>query len=108
VPENRLERLIHVGGVPGNKNNPDIAEAGRATRSKPGQSGNLGGRPKRTPYADACRAVLGCLCPRRAAADRDGDLRVAARVGRRCAAEWSSGRKTWALPVSASACPARR
>jgi hypothetical protein len=30
-----------------------------ATRWKPGQSGNPGGRPKRTPLIDACRDVLG-------------------------------------------------
>jgi len=29
-----------------------------ATRWKPGQSGNPGGRPKRTPLIDACREVL--------------------------------------------------
>jgi hypothetical protein len=44
IPENRRKT-----GVPG----------GEATRWKPGQSGNPGGRPKKTPLADACRAVLG-------------------------------------------------
>ncbi len=69
MPENRLDHLIHLGGVPqnrvahpeqarpGNKNNASIVEVGKATRWKPGQSGNPGGRPKKTPYADACRAL---------------------------------------------------
>jgi Family of unknown function (DUF5681) len=69
MPENRLDHLIHLGGVPqnrvahpeqarpGNKNNASILEVGKATRWKPGQSGNPGGRPKKTPYADACRAL---------------------------------------------------
>jgi hypothetical protein len=34
-----------------------IVEAGKATRFQPGQSGNLSGRPKKTPYTDACRTV---------------------------------------------------
>lgn len=34
-----------------------------ATRWKPGQSGNPGGRPKRTPLIDACREVLNQLMP---------------------------------------------
>jgi Family of unknown function (DUF5681) len=34
-----------------------------ATRWKPGQSGNPGGRPKRTPLIDACREVLSQLVP---------------------------------------------
>jgi hypothetical protein len=34
-----------------------------ATRWKPGQSGNPGGRPKRTPLIDACREVLGEAVP---------------------------------------------
>jgi Family of unknown function (DUF5681) len=37
--------------------NPNIVELGKPTRWKPGQSGNPGGRPKRTPFADACREV---------------------------------------------------
>src|SRR5271169_3501585 len=32
-------------------------------RWQPGQSGNPGGRPKKTPLADACREVLGRLVP---------------------------------------------
>jgi hypothetical protein len=39
------------------RGNPRIAELGRATRFHPGQSGNPGGRPSRTPYADAHREV---------------------------------------------------
>jgi hypothetical protein len=39
------------------RGNPGIAEAGVATRFTPGQSGNPGGRPRRTPYADAHRLV---------------------------------------------------
>ena len=74
MAENRLDRLIHIGpppgsrepgntltvspqARPGNRNNPNIAEVGKAMRWQPGQSGNPGGRPKRTPYADACREV---------------------------------------------------
>ena len=69
MPENRLDHLIHAGvppenrlahpekARPGNHNSPDIVEIGKATRWKAGQSGNPGGRPKRTPYADACRAL---------------------------------------------------
>jgi Family of unknown function (DUF5681) len=43
--------------------------ADEATRWKPGHSGNPGGRPKRTPLIDACRAVLAKPVPgiRRAA-----------------------------------------
>jgi hypothetical protein len=37
--------------------NPRIVELGRNTRFAKGQSGNPGGRPKRTPYADAHRYV---------------------------------------------------
>jgi hypothetical protein len=39
------------------RGNPRIAEHGKATRFRPGQSGNPGGRPNRTPYADAHREV---------------------------------------------------
>lgn len=39
------------------RGNPAIADFGAATRFKPGQSGNPGGRPRRTPYADAHRRV---------------------------------------------------
>ena len=39
------------------RGNPKIAELGKATRFRPGQSGNPGGRPNRTPYADAHREV---------------------------------------------------
>jgi hypothetical protein len=39
------------------RGNPRIAEFGRATRFQPGQSGNPGGRPSRTPYADAHREI---------------------------------------------------
>jgi hypothetical protein len=39
------------------RGNPRIAELGKATRFRPGQSGNPGGRPNRTPYADAHREV---------------------------------------------------
>lgn len=39
------------------RGNPHIAELGKATRFQPGQSGNPGGRPSRTPYADAHREV---------------------------------------------------
>lgn len=39
------------------RGNPRIAELGRATRFQPGQSGNPGGRPSRTPYADAHREI---------------------------------------------------
>jgi hypothetical protein len=37
--------------------NTKIAEAGKNTRFKRGTSPNLGGRPKKTPYTDACRQV---------------------------------------------------
>jgi hypothetical protein len=36
---------------------------GEATRFKPGQSGNPGGRPKKTPLADACRELLNKPAP---------------------------------------------
>lgn len=39
------------------RGNPRIGELGRATRFRPGQSGNPGGRPSRTPYTDAHREV---------------------------------------------------
>jgi hypothetical protein len=39
------------------RGNRRIAELGQATRFKPGQSGNPGGRPGWTPYADAHREV---------------------------------------------------
>jgi Family of unknown function (DUF5681) len=39
------------------RGNPGIVEAGVATRFTPGQSGNPGGRPRRTPYGDAHRLV---------------------------------------------------
>jgi hypothetical protein len=39
------------------RGNPRIRELGQATRFRPGVSGNPGGRPSRTPYADAHRAV---------------------------------------------------
>ena len=39
--------------------NPTIVDAGVATRFQPGQSGNPGGKPRRTPYADADRIVAG-------------------------------------------------
>lgn len=39
------------------RGNVAIADAGSATRFKPGQSGNPSGRPPRTPYADAHRIV---------------------------------------------------
>jgi uncharacterized protein DUF5681 len=39
------------------RGNPRIADAGVATRFKPGHSGNPGGKPRRTPYADAHRIV---------------------------------------------------
>jgi hypothetical protein len=48
VPQNRRKT-----GVPG----------GESTRWKPGQSGNPGGRPKKTPLADACREVLALPVP---------------------------------------------
>jgi ribosomal protein L29 len=40
---------------------PDV---GKATRWKPGQSGNPGGRPKKTPLADACRELLNMPVPK--------------------------------------------
>jgi Family of unknown function (DUF5681) len=39
------------------RGNPGIVEAGVATRFKPGRSANPGGKPGRTPYADAYRMV---------------------------------------------------
>src|SRR5438067_10144019 len=42
--------------------NPNIAEAGRATRFKKSRSGNPGGRPKRKPISDALREEL-ARCP---------------------------------------------
>jgi hypothetical protein len=39
------------------RGNPRIAELGRATRFRPGHSGNPGGKPSWTPYADAHREV---------------------------------------------------
>jgi hypothetical protein len=39
------------------RGNPHIAELGRATQFRPGQSGNAGGRPRRTPFADAHREI---------------------------------------------------
>ena len=39
------------------RGNPQIADLGRGTRFQSGKSGNPGGRPKRTPYADAHREV---------------------------------------------------
>jgi hypothetical protein len=36
---------------------------GLATQFKPGQSGNPGGRPKKTPIADACRELLNKPAP---------------------------------------------
>jgi Family of unknown function (DUF5681) len=39
------------------RGNPGIADAGVATRFKHGRSANPGGRPRRTPYADAHRIV---------------------------------------------------
>lgn len=38
--------------------NPNIAEAGRATRFKPGQRANPSGRPKSTPLTDELRRHL--------------------------------------------------
>jgi hypothetical protein len=38
--------------------NGDSVRGDYATRWKPGQSGNPGGRPKRTPLIDACREVF--------------------------------------------------
>jgi|SRR6266852_5294315 len=49
--KSRNNKPKHVRG------NPGIAEFGRATRFQPGQSGNPGGRPSRTPYADAHREI---------------------------------------------------
>lgn len=43
------------------RGNPGIVSAGIATRFKPGRSANPGGRPRRTPYADAHRAVAELL-----------------------------------------------
>src|SRR5277367_2302993 len=43
------------------RGNPGIISAGIATRFKPGRSANPGGRPGRTPYADAHRAVAALL-----------------------------------------------
>jgi hypothetical protein len=37
--------------------NSRLLEVGSKTRFKPGISPNPGGRPKRTPYTDACRLV---------------------------------------------------
>src|SRR5260370_36806500 len=48
MPENR-----HKTGCRG----PD-PRVGKATQFKPGKSGNEGGRPKKTPLADACRELL--------------------------------------------------
>lgn len=36
---------------------------GGATQFKPGQSGNPGGRPRKTPLADACRELLNKPAP---------------------------------------------
>jgi hypothetical protein len=47
--------------VPSQQERP--VRADEATRWKPGQSGNPGGRPKRTPLIDACREVLAKLVP---------------------------------------------
>jgi hypothetical protein len=38
--------------------NENPVRGDEATRWRPGQSGNPGGRPKRTPLTDACREVL--------------------------------------------------
>jgi len=39
------------------RGNPHISELGRATRFRPGHSGNPGGRPAHTPFTDAIRDV---------------------------------------------------
>lgn len=44
--------------TPSEPQNGKPVRGDEATRWKPGQSGNPGGRPKRTPLADACREVL--------------------------------------------------
>ena len=83
MPENRRKT-----GVP----------CGEATRWKPGQSGNPGGRPKRTPLSDACREVLALPVPGdsegRTYAQKiaamlankagEGDIRAAQELGDHC------------------------
>lgn len=54
-PGNRLKA--------GKRGNPQIAEAGKATRFKEGQSGNPDGRPKWKLLSDSCRAKLAELVP---------------------------------------------
>jgi hypothetical protein len=49
--------------VPLQSQNEKPIRGDEATRWKPGQSGNPGGRPKRTPLIDACREVLNQLVP---------------------------------------------
>jgi hypothetical protein len=70
---------------------------GEATRWKPGQSGNPGGRPKTAPLSQACREVLALLVPgdaegrtyaqkiAAALAEKaaDGDIRAAQELGDR-------------------------
>ena len=65
------------------RGNPGIADAGVETSFKPGQSGNPGGRPHRTPYADAHRIVADLpIAELQDSPDDSVAIRVAKRVAR--------------------------